>query len=817
MADTSVYEKLGAFYLGKEYDPDQGEVTDDLVLYDSKDLTTHAVCVGMTGSGKTGLCISLLEEAAIDGIPAICIDPKGDISNLLLGFPNLAPDDFLPWVDPSIARQKEQTAEEFAASQADLWKNGIGQWGQDGERIRAMHDRADFTIYTPGSASGLPVSVLSSFKVPDATTLNDPDARQERIDSAVGSLLALLGEKGDSRTSQEQIFLSTLINHAWQSGRDLDLSILIREIMDPPFDRIGVMDLDMVYPQSARQKLAMKLNGLVASPGFQAWLQGAPLDMSRMMVTAEGKPRITIFSIAHLNDDERMFFVTLLLNEMLAWMRKQSGTSALRALLYMDEVFGYFPPSKNPPSKQPMLTLLKQARAFGLGCVLATQNPVDLDYKGLSNCGTWFLGRLQTERDKARVLDGLEGASAENGASFDRKRIETILSGMKGRVFLMNNVHDKAPTLFHTRWCLSYLRGPITRDGIQTLMADKIALQAQAEASTAGTKPAGKSVSAIPAEPRPLLPDDVEQAFMPVIFDGDEGMTLRYEAALLGRADLEYGSRKHDVDHWQTVARFAPIDADIGNNVWDDSEALDPEMIELETEPASEDAAYAALPKLAQRASSLKRMGSRLKAELYKNAPLELPWCAEFKMCAEPGEDVHDFQMRLLDKVHVKRDAVMEKLRKRYQPKLDRLMDRIAKAEMKVERETEQYANKRNSALISAGTGILGALFGRRRSTSRAGTVMRGMSSAAKERSDIQRAEREVQMLQQNYAELEQEFQTTMEREAENMSVDSLEIETVAIRPKKTGMQVEPVVLVWLPHWVDADGFAEPAYDLPLA
>src|SRR3990172_8052895 len=176
---------------------------------------------------------------------------------------------------------------------------------------------------------------------------------------------------------------------------------------DPrPFGKIGVVDLESFYPAAERTKLSMRLNNLLASPTFASWLEGEPLDVAEMLYTPAGKPRLAIVSIAHLDDAQRMFLVTILLNEGLAWIRTQPGTSSLRAILYMDEVFGFFPPSANPPSKTPMLTLLKQARAYGLGVVLATQNPVDLDYKGLGNAGTWFLGRLQTERDKLRVLYG---------------------------------------------------------------------------------------------------------------------------------------------------------------------------------------------------------------------------------------------------------------------------------------------------------------------------------------------------------------------------------------------------------------------------
>ncbi|MBL8826064.1 MAG: ATP-binding protein, partial [Planctomycetaceae bacterium] len=441
------FEQLGVFYLGKHYDLAAQKPREDLLLYDAKDLTTHAVCVGMTGSGKTGLCLSLLEEAAIDGVPAIAIDPKGDLGNLLLAFPKLQSSDFRPWVDPAEAVRKGLTPDQLAEQTAALWKKGLGDWGEDGARIQRYLDAVETTIYTPGSNAGIPLTVLRSFSAPPAAVLNDADAFRERINGAVAGLLALLGTTGDPLKSREHILVSTLLDRAWREGRDLDLATLIRDIQQPPIDRVGLIDLETFYPAKERFELAMQLNNILASPGFSAWMQGESLDIQKLFYQSNGKPRLTIISIAHLSDSERMFFVTILLNEVLAWMRSQPGTSSLRALLYMDEVFGYFPPTANPPSKQPMLTLLKQARAFGLGIVLATQNPVDLDYKGLSNAGTWFLGRLQTERDKARVLEGLEGASASAGRTFNRQQMEQTLAGLGNRVFLMNNVHDDAPVV----------------------------------------------------------------------------------------------------------------------------------------------------------------------------------------------------------------------------------------------------------------------------------------------------------------------------------------------------------------------------------
>jgi hypothetical protein len=470
---TEQFEKLGAFYLGRPYDPAKRSPEPGLILYDSKDLVTHAVCVGMTGSGKTGLCIALLEEAALDGVPSIAIDPKGDLTNLMLTFPELRPEDFRPWINEDDARAKSVSPDEFAAQEAKLWKDGLAEWGQDGERIRRLKDAADFAVYTPGSSAGIPISIVASFAAPAEAVRDDSELMRDRVTTTATSLLGLLGIEADPIQSREHILIANLLTKAWSAGEDLDLAALIGQIQKPPMAHVGALDLESFYPAKERSQLAVKMNNLLASPGFNAWLEGVPLDVGQLLRSEGGKPRVAIVSIAHLSESERMFFVSLLLNQVLDWVRAQSGTTSLRAILYMDEIFGYFPPVAEPPSKRPLLTLLKQARAYGLGIVLATQNPVDLDYKGLANTGTWLLGRLQTERDKARVLEGLEGASVSAQARFDKQKIDALLSGLSKRIFLMNNVHEDAPVVFESRWAMSYLRGPLTRDQIKKLMDGK--------------------------------------------------------------------------------------------------------------------------------------------------------------------------------------------------------------------------------------------------------------------------------------------------------------------------------------------------------
>ncbi|HEX6886033.1 MAG TPA: ATP-binding protein, partial [Planctomycetota bacterium] len=566
------YEKLGLLYLGRPLD-ERGEPLDAPLLYDARELVTHALCVGMTGSGKTGLCLALLEEAAIDGIPAIAIDPKGDLGNLMLTFPALAPADFRPWIEPSEAARAGRTPEEHAAATAELWRKGLADSGQPPERIARFKDACEVAIYTPGSSAGLPLSILKSFAPPPASTASDPDLLRERVLGTVSGLLGLLGIEADPLQSREHILFALLLERAWSEGRALTLADLVREVQTPPIERVGVLDLETFFPAKERGTLALRINNLLAAPGFAAWMQGEALDVQRLLWTPEGKPRIAILSIAHLSDAERLFFVTLVLEELVAWMRTQAGTTSLRALVYMDEIFGYFPPSANPPTKTPLLTLLKQGRAFGLGCVLATQNPVDLDYKGLANCGTWFLGRLQTERDKLRVLDGLEGASATSGAAFDRAEMERILAGLGKRVFLLHSVHAERPQLFRTRWTLSYLRGPLTRSQIATLMAPATAgLQpgsvppppSSPSASAPSTPLPGEEATlerAGPGGARPPLPAGVTELFLPPVHAG----AVRYAPHLLGEARVHFVDAKRGVDAWQSLAVLAPLARADGN------------------------------------------------------------------------------------------------------------------------------------------------------------------------------------------------------------------------------------------------------------
>jgi hypothetical protein len=812
------FEKLGVFYLGRPYDLKTKKPKDGLLLYDSKDLVTHAVCIGMTGSGKTGLCLSLIEEALIDGIPALIIDPKGDLPNLLLTFPELRAEDFAPWVNEDDARKKGLTVKAYAEQQAALWKKGLGEWGQGGERIKRLRDAADFTVYTPGSSAGSQVSILKSFAAPAGAIMQDPDLLQERIGTTATSLLSLLGIEADPLRSREHILISKILESTWKQGKDLDLTALIQRIQTPPVTRIGALDLDAFYPAKERFALATTLNNLLAAPGFDAWLQGEALDIDRMLHTHDGKPRASIFSIAHLSDAERMFFVSLLLNETLGWMRTQSGTTSLRAIVYMDEIFGYFPPVANPPSKLPLLTLLKQARAFGVGIVLATQNPVDLDYKGHANTGTWFIGRLQTERDKGRVLDGLEGAAAGTGMRFNRQQMEQILAGLGSRIFLLNNVHEDAPEIFETRWAMSYLRGPLTRSQIKVLMEPRKASAPPTERAPGVKKSAATPVGpTIPAKggQRPVLPPDIQQYFLPVRGGRPDRSTLIYVPMLLGSSAVRFVDAKAGVDVTQEGIFLAPITDEAIPVNWAHATEANVAVTDLEKSP-QEGAQYAELPGVAGKAKSYEGWSRDFAAWLYGSQKLELLKRPGSKELSKPGETERDFRIRLQESAREERDRWAEQLRKKYAPKTAALEERLRRAQQVVEREKEQVTQQGLQTAISVGATLLGAFLGRKAvgatSIGRATTAARGVGRVLKERQDITRASDTEEALRQQLADLEAEFTSEMAALEAKTDPQTERLDAVNVKPKKSDVSVRLVALVWLPQWHDPQGKTTPAW-----
>lgn len=765
------FEKLGLFYLGKVVDDEASES----FLLESKNLTTHAVCLGMTGSGKTGLGITLLEEAAIDHVPSIIIDPKGDMGNLLLNFPQLSPEEFQPWIDQAEANRKGVSKELYAEQTAEFWKKGLADWGQSVERVKKLANAVKMEIYTPANPAGKQLSILSSFKTPSDETGLDPSAMRERVIATTSSLLGLIGINPDPIKSREHILISSIINHFWSQKIDLDLILLIQNVQNPPFEMIGAMPIQTFMSDKERMDLSIALNGLVASPSFKAWQEGEPLEIENLLYTPEGKPKISVLSIAHLSDSERMFFVTLVLNQLLVWMRRQPGTSSLRALFYMDEIFGYFPPTAMPPSKQPMLTLLKQARAYGLGIVLATQNPVDLDYKGLANCGTWFIGKLQTARDRARVVDGLISSST---AEVDKTELDRWLAAAGKRVFIQHSIYHKDPVLFETRWALSYLRGPLTLAQISTL-TPKADLKQKLETKK--------------EESKPNIPKDIEEMYCN---SQTAESHVQYTPLAAGVANLHFVDRKHKVDRWKTLTVLAPIEDGGAGIDWSEGD----ELFENLSAKPREDSTFTKVDTAWMMDKNFKKASKDFVKHLYQHHTYDLWRYAPLKINSKGEETEGEFRQRVALLVKEDRDKRIKKLQEAYGKKIDRVLKQLQREKERLYQQKEQVTMQKTRTFIDIGTGILGALFGRRVTRGgidKIGTSVKGYGRMQKEKEDVVRAQAKVDEVERKLEKLRDELEIEMEQFPESTDPSELELERVEIRPRKSDITIEKIFLVW--------------------
>ncbi len=779
------------FFLGGVVDPATGKRGDDLVHYDPSDLTTHGVIVGMTGSGKTGLGIIYLEEALRAGIPTLILDPKGDMTNLLLTFPDLAPADFRPWIDEADAKRDGKDPDELAAGTADLWRNGLDSWGLSGADIGALRDAAEFTIFTPGSEAGVPLNVIGSLGAPES--MDDAEAVRDEIEGFVTGLLGLVGIDADPLASREHILLANLIERAWAAGKDLTLEALLGQVHRPPMRKLGVFELDTFFPEKDRIALAMQLNTLVASPSFAAWRAGPPLDAGSLLYDDSGKPRASILYLAHLSDNERQFVVTLALSKLITWMRSQPGSGDLRALVYMDEVFGFVPPSAMPPAKKPILTIMKQARAFGVGMLLSTQNPVDLDYKAMSNAGTWCVGRLQTERDKARILEALQSARGDS----DTSKLDALISGLGKRQFLLHNTREPEPVVFGTRWAMSYLRGPLTRAQITDLTEDHPLREVAVDES-------------IPEPER--IPDD-ETAAMPRIAAGipvfhadpaapwieDVGGDAdgdRYEAALALKVQMTFDDRYAGVDHteeWEAIIH--PLE-----ERFDPDEAATVDYDERDFRDEGPAGASYELPEAALDKKAYFRAAEKAVADwLYRNRSVEIFKNPELKMYSRVGESEQAFAERCLEAAQEGADAEVAKIRDRLGNRIGRLRDQIEEARLDIESaEIELRARQQDEGLSGVGD-LLGVLIGGKRSS-------RTLSQASRRRSQTRKAEQRVRkeelQLTQKVEDLE-ELETDLAEEILEANAEWNEkaesIETLEIGLEKTDVAVTEVALVWVP------------------
>ncbi len=821
------------FYLGRKVDPSTGQPASDPYLFDPADLTTHAVVVGMTGSGKTGLCLDLMEEAALSGVPAILIDPKGDITNLLLQFPDLAPAEFSPWIDPDAARREGKSLEQVAFETAEAWKSGLAAWGLGPEDIRRLRESVQFAVYTPGSEAGLPVSILSSFAAPELSWAEHQEDLREKIAATVTALLGLVGLSDiDPLTSREHILLSNLLEHAWSQGRGLDLAELILQAQSPPFDKLGVFGLEQFFPQKERFVLAMRLNSLLAAPGFQAWVKGDPLDIARLLRTPEGRPRHSIFYLAHLSDAERMFIVTLLFSAVETWMRAQSGSTGLRALVYFDEIFGYLPAVAEPPSKAPILRMLKQARAFGVGLLLATQNPVDLDYKALSNAGTWFVGKLQTDQDKQRLLDGLEGAAGVAG--FDRGEADRLISSLSQRTFLVKNVHTPGLAVMLSRWAMSYLAGPLTRPQLGRLNAlagavapppttrAPLATVTAAPMPTPITSPAPSASQARAAgsQTRPAVPSGLAEYFLPNNLTLSESLTMSgkpttateaphalgliYRPGLFAQAIVRFLDRKNNVDVDRRFAAFVADPDPRGAVRWENFPFEPVEAAALPTAPEA-GAAFGELDPLLAEVKRTAPLEKDFADFVYRTASVTVLSNPTLKLVAPPGTSPAQFRQQCADAARERRDQDSEKLTVAYRKKLETLRTRLSKEEREMAEDEAELRSRKMEELARHGETLLDLFGGRRARTGiSASLTKRRMTKQAK--ADVEESAQSIEDYRERLADLEAEMEVALAEVQERWAGAVDDVQEIKITPLKKDIAVDLFGVAWRPFWLAQAG-----------
>lgn len=834
------------FYLGRLFDPKTAKLTNKDLNYDSADLTTHAVVTGMTGSGKTGLCIALLEEAALNGVPAIIIDPKGDLTNLLLHFPELLPQDFQPWIDPEVVRRANKTPEQAAMEAATAWRNGLKEWGMKPERILDLKNSVDFAVYTPGSDSGIPVSVLSSLAAPDIDWEENREVLRERITSTVTALLGLVGMNDlDPIQSREHILLSNIFEEHWSQGRDLDLEELILQTQTPPFDKLGAFPVDTFFPPKDRMALAMTLNNILASPAFQAWREGHSLDIHSLLFKADGTPRHSIFYLAHLSDSERMFFTTLLLSAVETWMRTQKGSTSLRALLYMDEIYGYLPPTANPPSKLPLLRMLKQARAFGLGILLATQNPVDLDYKALSNTGTWFIGKLQTERDKNRLLDGLESLAG----GFSRSEMDKLISSIGKRVFVMNNVHNKTPILFQTRWVMNFLAGPMTRTQIRDLndlvgagdVASPPAKPKPASAPKAEStpppvdhvQPVAVPVSAS-AQPKmqtpsrsmasasnsngsmtkPSLPAGIREYYLPQNYSLPEAFNsagkiqaygaavqnVVYRPVLLASAQVRVFDRKYGVDIEVTKTALVESLDRRGIVRWEDFPYAGPSLDKIESGPVAS-SKYASVEPPLNDSKLMTALQKDFTDWVFRNSSVTARANTALKVFAGPDVSQADFMKACADTARDARDMEIEKKTTSIDKKIKTLEDKLMREERELREDESELQSRKMEEYGTHAENVI-SLFAGSRSTRKLSSSLSKRRMTENAKADVEESVQAIKQMQQQLADLQREREQIAKDITDKWGSIVSDISEVTINPKKTDVYVNIFGVAWKPYYV---------------
>ncbi|MBE3119302.1 MAG: ATP-binding protein [Candidatus Atribacteria bacterium] len=841
------------FYLGRLYDSTQAKVTDQPLQYDPADLTTHAVVTGMTGSGKTGLCIALMEEAALQGIPAILIDPKGDLTNLLLHFPDLAPQDFQPWLDPDLARRAGKSVEQVSTDAALAWRNGLAEWGITHERMLALKNAAEFAIYTPGSDAGIPVSVLSSLAAPGLDWASNREVLTERISSTVTAILGLVGfDELDPIRSREHILLSNIFQSAWSQNKSLDLTELILQIQSPPFDKLGVFPVDTFFPAKDRMALALQINNILAAPAFELWRIGQPLDIAALLRAPDGRPRHSVFYLAHLSDAERMFFVTLLLSAVETWMRTQSGATSLRALLYMDEIFGYLPPTANPPSKLPLLRMLKQARAFGLGLLLATQNPVDVDYKALSNAGTWFIGKLQTEQDKQRLLDGLESVAA---GALDRGTIDKLISGLGKRVFIMQNVHEKLPIVYQTRWTMNFLAGPMTRSQIPALNKlvgasfQPSAVNSQAPVPLefvaplpgfepipapvpvpvqpvpsptlnrqlpSGTMPPAGTMSSIvnpqSSLTRPSAPAGIAEFFLPLNLSFTKAVAasgeslpadstpagLLYRPALIACAQVRFLDRKYNLDSEQVKSALVANPDKRGVIRWDDFVATVPDAAAMDPAPDPQ-ARFASLDAPLSEAKLIAVLQRDFADWVYRTSKITVRSNQALGLYATPDVSQAEFMKACADAARVAREAAMAKATTTLDRQIAALNEKLNKEQRELQQDQTELEERKREELVSGAETVFSLLGGHR--SRRISSAMSKHRMTQQSKGDVTESVDAIAEYKQQLAQLEQTRLQALDEAGSKWGDVVNDITEIPVLPKKTDIYFNLFGVAWVPYY----------------
>lgn len=823
------FESLAYFYLGKLVDIDGFEESDQYYLYESKDLNTHAVILGMTGSGKTGLGIDFIEETAMDNIPALVIDPKGDMANLKLVFSDMQAEDFIDFIDPLEAEKTGKSVEAYAEDVAKNFKEKLAQDDIDQERLEKYKAKTTIELYTPGSNTAKPISIVDLVEAPNEEILADEETLNSYLSSTVSSLLALIGVDANPLNNKEHILISNILLEAWKNSEDITLADLIQLIQEPNINKIGILDLEQFYPQAEREKLALSFNNLLAAPSFSNWLKGESLNINNLLYTESGQAKVSILSIAHLNQNEQIFFVTLLLNKVINWMKTKSGTSSSRAILYMDEISGFMPPVSNPASKKPLLTLLKQARAYGLGLILASQNPGDLDYKGLANIGSWFIGRLQTKQDQEKLLDSLSAVESIN--QLDRNDLQDIISKLPQRTFLARDVHKDGISLFRTRQTMSYLAGPLSKEQIKKLESEEVSAETastEAAAEPDETSPEKEGATESKAESKkeastakPVanvdlskakadIPKKIEEFYLEST--GEDNIV--YQASLLALVDLAFEEKKID-STFNTNKKYNTL---IKNKVlavdWSDPTAalLDEDLISKDAESSD----YLEISEQATENTNYTQWKKDLKTYIYNNETMTLYTNPETGLISDFEESLQDFRPRVNQALREKRDEAIAEVKEDYQKKVNKLEEKIRKAQNKIEKESGQTSRAKFDTLVHLGTGLLDAFLGRNKlsktSLNKASRSIRAAGRAKQQSGDVVRAEEDLEVLEAELEQLEVDLKTDLENLADKFN-NADDIEEHIVTPYKKDINIKLLAVLWLPYTMDGEGNLSPAYE----